>query len=1222
MSSKNKSLERYIAAASFKAASIESPNAWVGHLPFAAWITQQVKPKIFVELGTHSGNSYFSFCQTVKKHDLATSCYAVDTWAGDEHAGHYSDEVFYRVDHHNREHYAHFSKLMRMTFDDALSYFADASIELLHIDGMHTYESVKHDFDSWLPKLAPGSVVLFHDTQVRERNFGVWKLWLELKEQYPLNIEFLHSHGLGVLQLNNAEDHQKVDCLEWSSKAQQSLVRYFAALGDQHMLIFDHKEIGRFVADRDGQLASLNHAVTDRDVQIVTLNQAVTDRDGQIVTLNQAVTDRDGQIVTLNQAVTDRDGQIVTLNQAVTDRDGQLATLNQVVADRDGELASLNQAVAERDGRIEDLNQKKSNLCERVENLGRIVESAKRWQKRSWAKRAFHRWREPNVSREKISIIQKLKKSSLKRIRKLISLSNLNVRQSRILSALHSLKFGYKQNSLSKTPTRSFGHFAHKPVVSIIIVSYNSRNDLQVLFPSITNQTYQEIELILVENGTQNNHDILKQYFKKFKYIQGHGNVGFAAANNIAYGQSKGELIALINPDTKLSRTSIEELVESLRLDAYAAATIPKIRFFTKFVDITFRSSGEFNLNPKEIEKQLNYQKLFILSGVQHSSILVAGSKDNSISLRLPVDESNIKIKLICNYKQRIIINQGENSWSSEVAQAGNHDVHIHLSLNATKNAKWVINNAGSGLKDDGPYDIGLGEYDNGQFDSKSYVQAMCGCALLLRKSAIIGRNIFIPQFYAYYEDSELSAWLQDKGYKILYTPKSIIYHKHSSSSSEGSTLWHTLVSRGKNLYKLSINPNDLDARSKILNTYSDEIPYEIRSTLKKYDYEFLKQINITRSSKKTVGIYNSYWNTFGGGEKHALSFAEKLQDDCDVYLISECDFNIEKLSKYFNIDLSKCHKIIEPHFNKESTTPYDVLINSTFKSNLDSDSKKSYYIVSFPHKNLPDHLLKKYYFLYNSTYTEKWSKKYWRNPNGCVILPIIGNSVPKIDASKKERIILSVGRFTPFGHCKNHGEILDAFCEAYSNSEDLKKWKLILVGSYDEFNINEYLYYNSLLSNIKNYPIEILPNLQNDALNNLYEKSLIYVHATGLKKHPYDECELHEHFGITCFEAIINGCYPIVYHVGGPADQLKWLGNGSIFIDKADLTNQIKKIVCTFENNYINCSSLFPNSHNANSIIESNSVIFNSIVNEIKGVGASPAKVGQPISTKATRQR
>src|SRR5450830_2138083 len=122
--------------AEFSPKSFLSPNAWVGHLPFAAWVIQEVSPKIFVELGTHTGNSYFSFCQSVLENGLSTKCYAVDTWQGDEHAGQYNEEVFFQVNTHHQEHYAGLSRLLRMTFDDAVTYFADGSIELLHIDGL------------------------------------------------------------------------------------------------------------------------------------------------------------------------------------------------------------------------------------------------------------------------------------------------------------------------------------------------------------------------------------------------------------------------------------------------------------------------------------------------------------------------------------------------------------------------------------------------------------------------------------------------------------------------------------------------------------------------------------------------------------------------------------------------------------------------------------------------------------------------------------------------------------------------------------------------------------------------------------------------------------------------------------------------------------------------------------------------------------------------------
>jgi len=94
--------------------------------------------------------------------------------------------------------YGSFSTLVRARFSDALERFGDKTIDLLHIDGSHSYVDVKEDFESWTPKLSEQCIVLCHDTQVRERGFGVYKFWDEIRRNYP-SFEFLHGHGLGVL---------------------------------------------------------------------------------------------------------------------------------------------------------------------------------------------------------------------------------------------------------------------------------------------------------------------------------------------------------------------------------------------------------------------------------------------------------------------------------------------------------------------------------------------------------------------------------------------------------------------------------------------------------------------------------------------------------------------------------------------------------------------------------------------------------------------------------------------------------------------------------------------------------------------------------------------------------------------------------------------------------------------------------------------------------------
>jgi hypothetical protein len=118
----------FASEASFLRPSRLKISAWAEHVPFAFWIVEASHPDCLVELGTHTGTSYA----------------AIDTWKGDEQTGFYGEDVFHELAAYNQEFYSGFSSLIRSTFDEALNYFEDDSIDLLHIDGCHTYEAVRH----------------------------------------------------------------------------------------------------------------------------------------------------------------------------------------------------------------------------------------------------------------------------------------------------------------------------------------------------------------------------------------------------------------------------------------------------------------------------------------------------------------------------------------------------------------------------------------------------------------------------------------------------------------------------------------------------------------------------------------------------------------------------------------------------------------------------------------------------------------------------------------------------------------------------------------------------------------------------------------------------------------------------------------------------------------------------------------------------------------------
>jgi len=262
----------FFSESSFSKADRIVESAWIQHVPFAFWLTEQLKPKLLVELGVHTGVSYFAFCQSIKTNKLSTLCYGVDTWMGDAHSGLYDENIWLDVSSYNATLYNAFSYLLKTTFNEALQYFEAGSIELLHIDGYHTYEAVKEDFESWLPKMAANGIVLFHDIVVREREFGVYKFWNELKQQYK-SFEFIHGHGLGILALGEPSSDRLAQLFALTQEAEINQVRaIYARLGAVQAESFHAMTLQNQLAHINAHYASLQHQYEQLKLQYQSLN--------------------------------------------------------------------------------------------------------------------------------------------------------------------------------------------------------------------------------------------------------------------------------------------------------------------------------------------------------------------------------------------------------------------------------------------------------------------------------------------------------------------------------------------------------------------------------------------------------------------------------------------------------------------------------------------------------------------------------------------------------------------------------------------------------------------------------------------------------------------------------------------------------------------------------------------------------------------------------------
>jgi hypothetical protein len=228
-------------------------TGWVKHLPFANLLVELVRPRLLVELGTHTGISYCAFCEAVRMFQLDTHCCAIDSWEGDSHVGLYPKEILKQLRAYHDPRYSGFSRLIESKFDDALPQFTDGTIDVLHIDGHHTYEAVKHDFETWRPKMSDAGVILFHDTYNKSGDFGVYRLWAELEKQFP-SFQFLFGSGLGVLAVGSNSAPQLLEFLEDATTNAAAVNRVFNTLGERYLLTTCSRYLANFLLDQNEML--------------------------------------------------------------------------------------------------------------------------------------------------------------------------------------------------------------------------------------------------------------------------------------------------------------------------------------------------------------------------------------------------------------------------------------------------------------------------------------------------------------------------------------------------------------------------------------------------------------------------------------------------------------------------------------------------------------------------------------------------------------------------------------------------------------------------------------------------------------------------------------------------------------------------------------------------------------------------------------------------------
>lgn len=528
-------------------------SAWLEHAPFAFWLVEAAQPRSLVELGTHNGFSFLAFCQAVQRLGLSTACYAVDTWQGDEHAGFYGEEVHAQLAATVGRHYAGFTRMLRCRFDQALPHFADGSIDLLHIDGRHTYEDVIEDFESWRPKLSDRAVVLFHDTNVRERDFGVWKFWHALSQQYP-SFEFLHGHGLGVLALGPDIPERLRPLLQATPEAVNAIRASYAHLGNgishRYQLELAHRQLGEAGLEQDRLRAELAAQAS----HIVLREAAEAAAQAEAERLRAVQREAEAALALAQAELATLESQNALLRQQAEEQHQALQELRDALAERDSTHAALQSA----------FSGLSAQAAETQLSLGQMQQST------------F--WRATGPLRSGLAQIPQPVRMLLRRSAKAAwwavtphripaRLAFLRTRKQlgeRMAVKTIGREYVYRPPQRPEDLEQRIAALPRRPLFSVVVPIYNTPPDLLALMAqSVLAQWYQDWELILADDaspdaGTREALGRLDD--PRIRVLSLPTNSGISGTTNAALAGARGDYVVFLDHDDELTVDCLWEL--------------------------------------------------------------------------------------------------------------------------------------------------------------------------------------------------------------------------------------------------------------------------------------------------------------------------------------------------------------------------------------------------------------------------------------------------------------------------------------------------------------------------------------------------------------------------------------------------------------------------------------------------------------------------------------
>lgn len=178
-----------------------------------------------------------------------------------------------------------------------------------------------------------------------------------------------------------------------------------------------------------------------------------------------------------------------------------------------------------------------------------------------------------------------------------------------------------------------------KPLVSVVTVVYNGEKHLERTIKSIVNQTYDNLEYIIIDGGsTDSSLEIIKKYEDSISYWVTEKDEGIYDAMNKGLKVATGEYIGILNADDYYSPNAVEKSVEKI-IETGTDYSVGKIQF----VNTKVTASPIFPLVDSFVYQEMMYphisafisKEAYLKAGLFDTSYKIAGDFDMALKIHL-----------------------------------------------------------------------------------------------------------------------------------------------------------------------------------------------------------------------------------------------------------------------------------------------------------------------------------------------------------------------------------------------------------------------------------------------------------------------------------------------------------------------------------------------------------------------------------------------------------